>query len=70
MVEKKDLAPFDQDERAQIRQMMEEFERFKWFFTLLAKITVWVTGVITFIFVAQDFIARVVRGIKAAFSGP
>lgn len=65
-----DVTPFDPNERARIRKMMEDFERCKWLYALGAQVAAWVVGVIAAIYYTQDVIAKTLKLLKAWLAGP
>lgn len=59
-----------QDDIKDLLRMKEEFARCKWLYGLLATVSAWAAGVATFIYVTQDFVAKLYKALRVALGAP
>ncbi len=64
-LDKKDTRQLDDDEIRMVRDLMEEWRRYKWFLSFLSRLAAWVGGVITTVWIGRDLIAKIFKAVAS-----
>jgi hypothetical protein len=57
--------PLDHEEIRALRRMLRDFERYRWLWGFIGRLSAWVGGVFAVVWAGRDLIARVIRAVFA-----
>jgi hypothetical protein len=57
--------PLDHEEIRALRQMLRDFERYRWLWGFIGRLSAWAGGVFAVVWAGRDVIARIIRAVIA-----